>query len=75
MATLTIRLNGHPEILDKLLINELGPFIEQLNEDASVFISIKENASAITFNGVEESKRSEITSKADEVIKAYQLNQ
>ncbi len=75
MATLSIRLNGNPDILNNLLINELEPFIDQLDNDASVSISIEENLSKITFTGVEENKRNEIILKADEVIKAYRLNQ
>ncbi len=76
MATLSIRLNGHPEVLDKILFNELEPLIEQLSEDAVVSISINEGGSAIRFVNVEEEAiKSEISRKADEVIKAYKLNQ
>lgn len=75
MATLSIRLNGNPDILNNLLINELESFINQLDEDASVSISIEENLSKITFTGVEENKRNEIILKADEVVNAYRLNQ
>ena len=75
MATLSIRLNGNPDILNNLLINELEPMINQLDEDASVSISIEENSSKITFTGVEENKRNEIILKADEVIRTYRLNQ
>jgi hypothetical protein len=75
MATLSIRLNGNPDILNNLLINELESLINQLDEDASVSISIEENSSKITFTGVEENKRNEIILKADEVIRTYRLNQ
>ena len=75
MATLSIRLNGNPDILNNLLINELEPLINQLDEDASVSISIEENVSKITFTGVEQDKMNEIILKADEVIRTCQLNQ
>ena len=75
MATLSIRLNGNPDILNNLLVNELEPLINQLDEDASVSISIEENLSKITFTGVEENKRNEVILKADEVIRTYRLNQ
>lgn len=75
MATLSIRLNGNPDILNDVLINELEPLINQLDEDASVSISIEENVSKITFTGVEENERNEIILKADEVIKTCQMNQ
>lgn len=75
MATLSIRLNGNPDILNNLLVNELEPLINQLDEDASVSISIEENLSKITFTGVEQDKMNEIILKADEVIKTCQMNQ
>ena len=75
MATLSIRLNGNPDILNDVLINELEPLINQLDADASVSISIEENVSKITFTGVEQDKMNEIILKADEVIRTCQMNQ
>ena len=75
MATFSISLNGNPDILNNLLINELEPIIDQLDEDASVSISIEESSSKITFTGVEQDKMNEIILKADEVIKTCQMNQ
>jgi hypothetical protein len=74
MAELIIQVNHQPKVIESLLVNELAPLIEQLEDDKLVSIMFDEAKMDLKFKGVQEQSRAVIVSKAEEVISAYVLN-